>query len=393
MADDTIEDQGSPVSERSNRGWNPFTALRRCLWWATPLGMLLACISVFSVFWAFEPRYRAGHWVEARNDYLVYEDVTPRYRDLSNTERALIFSPIVMDPVLSDPSLRNTPSLSDPASAEANLRENLFIEEGGTSTRMVISYEDTDPNAAAEIVNAVAESYLRTRDSFDNLRVDNLVKWLQPELRRQEQRVREKQLLVNSLKRSVLGLPKHLLLHKDPENLRLSLLTNLSTRIANTKLEFSLLDARLSVKKRKSDSTGLTANEEDAPSDESRQGMESIAADETEREVLAAELTVLQESYDEELQRLSALSGESSKLQFAEQELAIELETLMRLRKRVAEFETERQLHESVRSLAPAEAPTSPHNSFPYKRAALAGVAAFLLPLVIGLFVPSKNSQ
>lgn len=394
MVDDkTIEDQRSPVSERSNHGWNPFTALRRCAWWAAPLGALLACIAIFAVFWSFEPRYRASYWLESPQDYLVYEDVMPRGTDLVNTDKALVFSPIVIDPVLSDPSLRKTPSLSDPASAEATLRQNLMIEDGDTSTRMVLSYEDTDPNAAAEIANAVAESYLRTRNLFESRRVDNLVKWLEPELRRQEQKVEEKQLLVNSLKRSVLGLPKHLLLHKAPENLRLSLLTNLSTRIANTKLELALLDARLAVKKGKSDSRGLTANEEDATRDKSRQGMESIAADETEREILAAELTVLQESYDEELQRLSSLSGESSKLQFAEQELAIELETLMRLRKRVAEFQTERQFAPSVRTLAPAAVPTSPQNSLPYKRAALAGVAAFLLPFLIGCFVRSKNSQ
>ena len=185
--------------------WILWVTVRRCWTWALPIGTLLAGIAAILVIETFVPEYRAEHWLEAKQDYLVFQGVMPVAKNLSQTEKPIILNPIVLDPVLSDPALRKAPSLSDPELAEVNLRKNLTIASGGTSERLVISYTDTDRDAAAMVANAITDSYLRTREAFDSRRVENLEKWLAPELTRWENNVEDRRKTVESLSQNLLG--------------------------------------------------------------------------------------------------------------------------------------------------------------------------------------------
>ncbi|WP_236624798.1 tyrosine-protein kinase domain-containing protein [Rhodopirellula sp. SWK7] len=167
----------------------------------------------------------------------------PVVKDLARTENSLFFNPIVLDPVLADPSLRNVPTLVDPATAEANLRKNLSVSSGGTESRLVVSYTDTDREAAAVVCNAVVDSYLRQRDSFDDTRVNNLERWLEPEIQRWEQEVEERQQRVHMLSEKALGFAPGRNVDRAESESSMSRLADLRSQVGELEIELALFDA------------------------------------------------------------------------------------------------------------------------------------------------------
>lgn len=227
--------------------WILWVTFRRCWPWAVPIGTLLACVASIVVYESFVPRYRASHWLESKDDFLVYKGVMPTIADLAKAERDFFFDQIVLDPVLANPALRKAPSLADPESAELNLRKNLAVGSGGTKNRLVVTYDDTDAVAAKLVCNAVVDSYLLAREAFDNRRVDNLVRWLEPEVRNQEQVVEQKRQTFKSLSKNTLGYaPGERLSMLEDEN-KLAYITDLQSQITDLKVQIAVSDAESQV--------------------------------------------------------------------------------------------------------------------------------------------------
>ncbi|XZE54259.1 polysaccharide biosynthesis tyrosine autokinase [Planctomycetaceae bacterium SH139] len=195
----------------------------------------------------FVPTYQATSLLEANEDYVVFKGVMPVVKDLARTEKALFFNLIVLEPVLADAELRSAPSLSNPEKAEQNLRRNLEIRSGGTPSRLEVSYTDSDKEAAALICNAVVESYLRQRDAFDSSRVNNLERWLEPEMQRWQQEVSDRQRTVQRLSKQTLGYaPGQQTSILENEN-TMALMTRLRAQIADLTVELSVRDAQLAM--------------------------------------------------------------------------------------------------------------------------------------------------
>ena len=224
--------------------WILWVTVRRCWTWALPVGTLLAGIAAILVIETFVPEYKAEHWLEAKQDYLVFKGVMPVAKNLSQTEKPIILNPIVLDPVLSDPAIRKAPSLADPEVAEVNLRKNLSIASGGTSERLVISYTDTDRDAAAMVANAITDSYLRTREAFDSRRVENLEKWLAPELTRWENNVEDRRKTVSSLSENLLGYVPGERISAAEDQSRMALITQLRSQTTDLKVQLAVMDAQ-----------------------------------------------------------------------------------------------------------------------------------------------------
>lgn len=423
--------------------WILWVTFRRCWYWAVPLGILLAGLAAGSVLQSFVPRYRATHLLEANQDYLVFKGVMPTISDIASTENPLFFNPIVLDSVLADPALRVAPSLADPETAERNLRKNLKVTSPGTKTRLEVSYEDTDQEAAAMVCNAVVDSYLRQRDSFDNTRVSNLERWLEPEIQRWQQEVDQRQRSVQTLSKLTLGYaPSQRLSVFDDEG-NLSLMADLRSRIADLSVQLKLQDleselandvadpaARLplgmpsltEVLVRRSYYQEMQEKREhwlatpEAAKQDARQGSVAIlkqranddlqqrkrevqyqlaalqeqrqlsrAQGQLERDSLTKTLEILRKQYDEERARLEQFGGSSAELQFAQEELSVATGVLTKLRDRVAAIRTERRQDGTVRSLAPAFPPRTPVELIPVKKMVLASGAAFCVPFLLGL--------
>ncbi len=227
--------------------WILLVTFRR--WWASalPAGAVLAGIALFGVLRSFTPTFQATSLLEANEDYVVFKGVMPVVTDLARTEKPLFFNPIVLDPVLADSSLRRAPSLLDPDKAELNLKRNLTISSGGTPSRLVVSYEDSDREAAAMICNAVVDSYLRQRDAFDSTRVNNLERWLEPEIQRWEQEVTDRQGNVQKLSKQTLGYASGQTTSMLENTSAMTLVTSLRAQIADLTVELSVRDAQLAM--------------------------------------------------------------------------------------------------------------------------------------------------
>jgi len=224
--------------------WILWVTFRRCWAWALPVGAVLAGLAAFFVLRNFVPVYRASSLLEANQDYVVFQGVMPVVKNLAQTEKALFLNSIVLGPVLADADLRRAPSLSDPEIAEQNLRKNLSISGGGTASRLVVSYQDSDREAAATVCNAIVQSYLRQRDAFDSTRVNNLERWLEPEIQRWEQEVAERRRVVQKLSEQTLGYApgnKTSILENQGA---IALLTRLRSQIAELTVELSVRDAQ-----------------------------------------------------------------------------------------------------------------------------------------------------
>src|SRR5690606_4193708 len=85
--------------------WILWVTFRRCWPWAIPVGVVLAGVAAFTVMQGFVPRYQASYLLEANEDFVVFKGVLPVVKNLARTEKSLFLNPIVLDPVLADPSL------------------------------------------------------------------------------------------------------------------------------------------------------------------------------------------------------------------------------------------------------------------------------------------------
>ncbi|TWT81172.1 Tyrosine-protein kinase YwqD [Planctomycetes bacterium CA13] len=483
--------------------WILWVTFRRCWFWVLPIGAVLAALASFGVLSTFVPTYRANALLQANQDWIVFKGVMPTLTDLARTEKSLFFNPIVIDPVLADPDLRRAPSLSDPDTAEVNLRKNLKISSDGTPTQLLVSYEDTDREAAANVCNAVVESYLRQRDDFDNIRVSNLGRWLEPEIQRWEQEVEERRQSVNRLSQQTLGYAPGRATSVAENNDNMSLLAKLRADIADLTVELSIADAQLAMKgeaqsamvldvnstfvppiikvqrrepteddiakivQRKPEVVnarerirryeGMILNMEDtdlvrinrsyydelkakknesekklqaamdaarqqalvevqkladedfklqeeeaktkielarrefeqglklASLDHQSEGRIAMEAEKQQRDGLETRLQMIEKQYDAERTRLEQFGGTTAELQFAQEQLDVANEVLIQLRSRDAAIKTERRQDGAVRTLAAATPPKTPVEEIPVKKMAVAGLAAMMIPFLIGL--------
>jgi succinoglycan biosynthesis transport protein ExoP len=365
----------APANHSSNASpWNPVAAIFRSWRWALPLGIMLAAIAAATQVVTFVPKYRASCLLAANHDYVVFKDVMPVATDLAKSERALISNPLVLNPVLSDTHVLSAPSLRDPRNAEANLAANLRVSSAGTSATMVISYEDTEPEAAALVCNAIVDSYLRQRDAFDNKRVSNLEGWLEPELQKWEATCAERQRKVESLQKVF---PKS---QADD----MEMLAMLRTKITETKLELAMLEARHEIGSAKLETESNSEGSQAAVSDEVKQSLNEV---ELQRALSLAKLKILEENYREEKAKFEQSAGASAELQFARDEYQIASEVLSKLRRRIASIRTERRQDGAVRLIAGARTPSAPSEPMPIKRIIWTSVAALFSPFLLGYLI------
>lgn len=197
-----------PPSSQPANGFDPWliwVTFRRCWLWAIPLGLALAAGASYFVFKTFVPEYEATHVLEANHDYVVFKGVLAAPKDIARVERQLLTNSLVLDPVLVDPEVCQAPSLRNPEAREKNIRSRMSIGNAGTDSLLTVSYRDTDPHYAAIVCNAIVESYMRQRQTFDARRLSDLEGWLRPAIDQWEAEVKTHQERVRELSRQAHG--------------------------------------------------------------------------------------------------------------------------------------------------------------------------------------------
>ncbi len=234
---------GSPVGAPQFDPWILWVTFRRCWPWAIPTGAVLASVVAFVVLQSFEPRYRATHLLEANDQPILFKGVMPTVTDLARSQKAIIFNRIVLDEILDNPDLCAAPSLTDPETAETNLRDNLSISNAGSKDLLHVSYEDTDRVAAAEICNAVVAAYLHRRADLDSTRINALESWLGPEIIKWENQVEEKKETVRILSKEALGYVPGQRAQVLENNAQVELVSTLHGQITDVEMSLMLMEA------------------------------------------------------------------------------------------------------------------------------------------------------
>ncbi|QDV43209.1 Tyrosine-protein kinase YwqD [Stieleria neptunia] len=229
--------------------WLLWITLRRCWYWAIPVGVVLAVIAAFAVLQSFVPQFQATHHLAANKDWLIDSGVMPTPDDLARSEKTLITSPIVLSQVIDKPELQAYGLQDpDPDVREQTLISNLSIRGGGTRSAMSISYIDSDKKFAADVCNAVVEAYLQKRDEYDNRRIGRLEQWLTPQVEQLKRKVEEQEKLVSQLAKEAHGVAPGERVAAIENSDSIALVEKLRGEISDLEIELALMDAGIGIR-------------------------------------------------------------------------------------------------------------------------------------------------
>lgn len=237
-------------------------ALRAALrWWkiALPTGLVLAAGGIAAVLANFEKQYRSAALLQIQDQpthlaYPTHEDPT-RY---VQNQLQLIRSPLVLGPAISDPAAAAITELQEQKDPIGWLSRRIRVVNVGDSELFEVSFDSSQPERGAPLVNAVVASYLTLRGEHDSTRNQRMLEVLdeEKELRSQEvTRLREN---VRELSREILG--------KDPftgQQTAEVVLTShplqaLLTQLINAQVESKMLDVQLRSHRQSNEKRDLT---------------------------------------------------------------------------------------------------------------------------------------
>lgn len=177
-------------------------------WWKVlvPVTLLLWTISAGLVFFFFEPKYRASAWLQIKGHqpYVAYPDEEPADRDSNkkyvHTQIELLRSPLILGRALSHPDIANLPELKDQRDpADWLARNGLEITPKGDSELLEVAYAGSDPQASAQLVNAVVNAYFSVRDEKSGAQIQSIILLLENERTRRADEIRMLQTEIRQL--------------------------------------------------------------------------------------------------------------------------------------------------------------------------------------------------
>lgn len=184
-------------------------AVRHTWKWACPTGLILATGSCLVVYTLFEPQYKASAWlrIEEEVPYLAFErkDAMQQSKGFVQTQIELLRSPMVLNPVASEPEVLAIPERQDHADTTSWLRDEIVIQAVGTSELHTVSFTCSKPSTAAHVVNSVIDSYFRLRAKEQGQRIERVIKILEIEEEARSQEVENLRKGVRDLAKQVTG--------------------------------------------------------------------------------------------------------------------------------------------------------------------------------------------
>jgi len=164
-------------------------------WWkiALPIALVLAVVSAGTVWYLFEPVYRASAWVQIEDDtpYIAFESREESGRFVQ-TQIELFRSPLVIGPVVSQQEVARLSEIREMDDPIRGLADEMRVASVGKSELYEISFDSTNPGSAARLVNAVVDEYFKQTAQKDASRTQRVIELLDEE---QERRAREVQRL------------------------------------------------------------------------------------------------------------------------------------------------------------------------------------------------------
>jgi capsular exopolysaccharide synthesis family protein len=418
----------STESQQAFTLWTVLNALRQ--WWkvAVPIGLLLATVAGTIVYVLFEPKYEAAAWIQIhyRAPYLAFEPESSRdgLDRFVRTEMALIRSPLVLGPVVTQSAISQLPEIREQEDPIKWLSQRIAIRSVEKSELFTILFSSDVPEIAMQVVNAVADAYFELRNQDAAGRVHRVVQLLDEE---RASRFRE----VERLQEDVRELTKQAMKDRpyadmtDSGFLVRHPLSGLQDRLVTEEVELQVLEARLKALEESKLATTVPSEVVEQSIQENRavqsltEQILTIRAElyETERRVantgqdrrckkLKDDIKQLEwslEQYQNELrpnvldQLQKRYQGEIEKLkesnsgdrdldvEFKKQELVRAEDVHQRISGRIIALRTEQRAPDRVMLLKRADLPRKPVRVFPAKEMALAVLVGLCLPFLLAV--------
>ncbi|MBN2294092.1 MAG: polysaccharide biosynthesis tyrosine autokinase [Pirellulales bacterium] len=187
------------VGAKHDAGISPRTILNalRFWWkWTVPVSLLLAGIAGATVFYLFEPKYEADALIQIREatPYLAFapsREDGQSGRGFVSTQVELLRDRLVLGSVVSKSDIRKPPELIDSQDPIVELAELISVRAVGKSELYKIVLTSSDPEAAAETVNAIVESYFDLRGKKDAENVRRTIEILEEESKRRLNKIHD----------------------------------------------------------------------------------------------------------------------------------------------------------------------------------------------------------
>jgi polysaccharide biosynthesis transport protein len=158
-------------------------------WWMVviPTGLLLAAGAGVAVMLSYTPKYEAAAllMIEDAAPWVAFDRVAgSQSQRYIQTQLELLRSPVVLEPVLSRSEITKLNELSGVEDQVKFLRDGISIKQIGGSELYNIAFTSPSPQAAANVVNAVIDVYMKMHLGDESQRSQRVVDILEEERRR-----------------------------------------------------------------------------------------------------------------------------------------------------------------------------------------------------------------
>ncbi|MGD0519411.1 MAG: hypothetical protein ABSA26_17885, partial [Thermoguttaceae bacterium] len=221
--------------------------LRRWWKWTFPAALLLAGVGAAIAYLFFVPAYEASAWlrIDASPTYIAFES---RQENLSSTkvfaqtQIELIHSPLVLGPAL--PKIARLPEIEKQPDPIIWLAGRIQVKSVGESELFKVFYQGPEPDGAAQIVNAIVDSYFKLRESEDSKRLQRVIELLDQERDRREKEMTLLRGMVRDLAKEATG-KDPFAANPEPSPTTKHPLANLQTNLVQAEVEQAVLTARI----------------------------------------------------------------------------------------------------------------------------------------------------
>ena len=165
----------------------PCISPKRCCKCVFLTAFLLALLGFVMVWFHFPAKYEATTWIFAYSKvpYTVFDsdnaETPENYRQFLASQFALIKGPILLREVCNDPRVSQAESLRNVKDMAKELSQRIHVQQQGDSEYFTISFQDTDPKDAQNIVMTVTEEYIKRNKTTLEVRENQLLSALQQE--------------------------------------------------------------------------------------------------------------------------------------------------------------------------------------------------------------------
>lgn len=216
--------------------------------WALPAGLVLGITASAVIYGTFRPKYQASAWlrIEEHAPYLAFEakGAADNSKGFVPTQIEMLRSPMVLGPVIGDRTIAAIPEIAQADNPTEWLRGQVIVKPVGSSELYTVSFICSQPKAAANVVNAILDSYFLLRNEELDQRVQMVIDILDKE---RESRAAE----VDTLRKSVRDMAKQLTGvdpfqgPPDPSTQTAKPLAELTSRMIANEVDETVLRAKL----------------------------------------------------------------------------------------------------------------------------------------------------